>query len=189
MGKKNEKDVDKADDSMKQPKKMRNKMIALAVVGGIVAVIAFISYNLDNSTSSKAALIDEIECDAVEYGTFHVHAHLDVFVNGQPYIVPSQVGIIDGTCLYWLHTHNTSGIIHIEAPTTKQFTLGQFFDIWKSTGSVLPPTNGTPEIFVNGQKVNTGLMDTQLNAHDEISVVYGTEPTYIPKFYQFPEGL
>src|SRR5690242_9910791 len=116
MDKKNEKDVDKADDSMKQPKKMRNKMIALAVVGGIVAVIAFISYNLDNSTSSKAALIDGIECDAVEYGTFHVHAHLDVFVNGQPYIVPSQVGIIDGTCLYWLHTHNTSGIIHIEAP-------------------------------------------------------------------------
>ncbi len=188
MGKKIEKDREKTNNPVKQPKKIKNKMIALAIVGGIVVVIAFISYNLDNN-SSKAALIDGIECDAVEYGTFHVHAHLDVFVDGQSYTVPSQVGILDNTCLYWLHTHDTSGIIHIEAPSTRQFTLGQFFDIWKSTGSVLPPTNGSPEIFVNGQKVNTSLMDTQLNAHDEISVVYGTQPSFIPRFYQFPSGL
>jgi hypothetical protein len=29
-----------------------------------------------------------------------------------------------------IHTHDTSGIVHIESPTVRPFTLGQFFDVW-----------------------------------------------------------
>jgi len=39
-----------------------------------------------------------------------------------------DVGIYD--CLYWLHTHVADGIIHIETPGERSFTLGEFFDIW-----------------------------------------------------------
>jgi hypothetical protein len=40
------------------------------------------------------------------------------------YIIPEK-------CIYWLHTHDETGIIHIESPIKKDFILGQFFDLWK----------------------------------------------------------
>jgi hypothetical protein len=63
-------------------------------------------------------------------GGFHIHTHLDIFINGNHYTVPSQIGIKpDDRCLYWLHTHDDNGVIHIEAPEKRDFTLGKFFDI------------------------------------------------------------
>ncbi len=49
--------------------------------------------------------------------------HIDTFINGQRYTVPSQIGIIPERCIYWLHTHDDSGIIHIESPVVKNYTL------------------------------------------------------------------
>lgn len=170
-----------------KPNKYMKKFIALGIVAAIVAIIAVVSYNLDKTTYNGVELIDGIECDTIEYGTFHVHAHLDVTVDGAPYTVPSQIGIVNSACLYWLHTHSTDGIIHIEAPSTKQFTLGQFFDIWRSTGSVKPPT-GNMTIFVNGKEVNDNINNVPLNAHDEIVVAYGKLPQFVRPTYDF-QGL
>jgi hypothetical protein len=159
----------------------------IGIIAAIIAGVAYVGYRMDQAPTSAAAVIDGVECNTQEYSVFHIHAHLDVFVDGQPYTIPAQIGINDNTCLYWLHTHATDGVIHIEAPQTKNFTLGQFVDIWKNTGS-RPPPSGNPSIFVNGQPVSGGLSDVQLNAHDEITLVYGTSPSVIPSFYQFPEG-
>ena len=169
--------------------KHRNKIIAILVISAIIASIAIISYKLDNTTTSSVSTVDSIGCDTMEYSVFHVHAHLDVFVNGQPIMVPASIGIVDNTCLYWLHTHKTDGIMHIESPKPRDFSLGEFLDIWKATNTGLPPTNKSPIIYVNGQVVTTSLKDTMLNAHDEIVLVYGNPPSNIPRFYQFPEGL
>lgn len=168
--------------------KHKNKLIAIAVIAAIVAGVAFYLHKADNTVVSTFSLIDGIPCETQEYGTFHIHAHLDVFVDGHAYPVPALVGIEDNTCLYWLHTHNTDGIMHIEAPQTQDFTLGQFLDVWKSTGSTAPPS-GDPIIYVNGQVVSTTLAATKLNAHDEVVLVYGNPPPNIPSFYQFPEGV
>lgn len=172
-----------------QSNKHRNKIIAIAITSVIIAGVAIVSYKLDNTTTSSIQTIDSIGCDSMEYSVFHIHAHLDIFVNGQPIIVPASIGIKDNTCLYWLHTHKSDGIIHIEAPKPRDFSLGEFLDIWKSTSTGLPPTNENPVIYVNGQAVTTGLKDTVLNAHDEIVLAYGNPPSSIQQFYQFPEGL
>ncbi len=132
--------------------------------------------------------IDGIACETKEYSTFHIHAHLDIFVDGHSLAVPTSIGIEDNTCLYWLHTHTGDGIMHIESPKAQDFTLSQFLDIWRSTGSN-PPPSGEPIIYINGQVVSTTLANTKLDAHDEIVLVYGNPPTNIPSFYQFPEGL
>ena len=177
----------KKHDVEKQPSKSKNKIIAIVIIVAIVATLAFVSYRLDNTKAGNFQLVDGIECDTTEYTVFHVHAHLDIFDNGHPVTLPAFIGIQGNTCLYWLHTHTTDGIIHIESPKERGFTLGQFFDIWKSTSTGLPP-NEEPVIYVNGKVVTTSLKDTPLNAHDEISLVYGNPPTNIPAFYQFPEG-
>jgi len=187
MGKNKDESSNKKHVSAKQPSKVTNKIIAVVVIAAIVAILVIVLPKLDNTKASNFPLVDGIECDTTEYTVFHVHAHLDIFVNGHPITVPAFVGIESNTCLYWLHTHTPDGVIHIESPQERGFTLGQFFAIWQSTSTGLPP-NEEPIIYVNGQVVTTNLKDTPLHAHDEIVLVYGSPPANIPAFYQFPEG-
>jgi hypothetical protein len=149
------------------------------------------------SGSNAAALtIDGIQCNNNEQLAFHHHAHLDIFINGQPFTIPSQIGITD-QCFYWLHTHDQSGVIHIESPVVKNYTLGQFFDIWNKKfnnnqlfGNVVDGKNNL-SVYVNGSKVNPTVdyRDIKLNEHDEIAIVYGNPPSNIPSKYNFAQGL
>src|SRR5581483_8345176 len=67
-----------------------------------------------------------------EEGTvLHIHQHLDLFIDGQSVPVPSGIGIQEAQgFISPIHTHDLSGIIHVESPFAADFTLGQFFDIW-----------------------------------------------------------
>lgn len=61
----------------------------------------------------------------------HVHTHLTVLDGDTPVTVPANVGHSDRERFAaQLHTHDTSGILHVESPTRETFTLGQFFDEW-----------------------------------------------------------
>ncbi|WIB78991.1 hypothetical protein DEJ28_07800 [Curtobacterium sp. MCPF17_002] len=61
----------------------------------------------------------------------HVHTHLTVLDGATPVTVPANVGHSDRLRFAaQLHTHDTSGILHVESPTRRAFTLGQFFDEW-----------------------------------------------------------
>ncbi len=172
----------------KRPSKNKNKFIIIGIIAVIIAGAAYFLQKSDNTVDPTYAAVDGIPCETQEYSTFHIHAHLDVFVNGQHVTVPKYVGIMDNSCLYWLHTHDDSGIMHIESTQQQNFTLSQFIDMWRATNTGVPP-NDEPIIFINGQEVSTKLADTELNAHDEVTIVYGQTPPNIPSFYQFPEGL
>ena len=176
----------------------------------VVAALALdISFSVGESVLSSPSLsslttnlipVDGIKCDEVEFTKFHIHAHLDIFVDGKPFTVPSQIGIdSEGRCLYWLHTHDDSGIIHIESPTDREFTIGNFIEIWKRTlgttvlfDSDLNETNSVVNAYVNGVEVpsNTDLTNIGINAYDEIALVIGPiQADNIPSEYQFEEGL
>jgi hypothetical protein len=150
-----------------------------------------------NSNPQSSLTIDGIQCNSMEQLQYHIHAHLDVYVNGHSIYIPPQIGIIDDKCIYWLHTHDSTGIIHIESPIKKDYALGQFFQIWKSklgnSSSFEEVLGGkqVPTVYVNGNKVpsNINYKDVKLNAHDEIALVYGNPPKSIPSKYSFPEGL
>jgi hypothetical protein len=186
--------------AVNQRKTKRLIVIGLIVVAISIGIsLAVTSYKLLPSSSS-ALSVDGIQCNASEQLLFHIHAHLNVFVNGQLTYIPPQIGIIPDKCIYWLHTHDGSGIIHIESPIKRDFTLGQFFDLWKSKLNNPKVFNNTfnktdnsnmPQIFINGNKLpnGTNYRDIKLHAHDEIALIYGTPPTDIPSKYDFQEGL
>jgi hypothetical protein len=153
-----------------------------------------------SSLTTNLIPVDGIKCDEVEFTKFHIHAHLDIFVDGKPFTVPSQIGIDpEGRCLYWLHTHDDSEIIHIESPTDREFTIENFIEIWKRTlgttvlfDSDLNETNRVVNAYVNGVEVpsNTDFTNIGINAYDEIALVFGPiQADNIPSEYQFEEGL
>lgn len=120
------------------------------------------------STEATGQTIDGIGCTAGEQVAYHVHMHLAVYVNGVLRPIPAGVGLVspvaeqtpDGPfysatrCYYWLHVHSQDGIIHIESPGVRKYTLGQFFAIWRQPlGSrQVGPVRGKVTVFVNGRR-------------------------------------
>jgi hypothetical protein len=172
--------------------------VLIAITVGLITSYATIPKSLSESeskTSSSALVINGIQCNTEEQLLFHRHAHLDIFVNGSHTYIPPQIGVIPDRCIYWLHTHDETGIIHIESPVKRDFTLGQFFDMWRSklanSSAFVNTLKNVPTIYINGSKqpAGTNYNSIKLNAHDEIALVYGLPPTSIPSRYDFPKGL
>jgi hypothetical protein len=121
----------------------------------------------------------------------HIHQHLDIFVNGKRMPVPANIGIYDNEFLTELHTHDPSGIMHLESPVAEHFTLGQFFGVWGVRlnadcvgGYCRQVTPWT--VYVNGQPYSGDPARLDLKSHQEIAFVIGTPPKQIPRSYKFP---
>jgi hypothetical protein len=142
---------------------------------------------------------------------FHVHAHLDVFVDGRSVVVPAGIGInitdpavrhgvwngeptyggIAGCaqpCISPLHTHYVSGVIHTESATSTPNRLGQFFTEWDVTltatcvGQYCVPA--TPvAVYVDGKRFAGNPADIPLTDRKEIAVIIGSAPTAIPSSF------
>jgi len=160
----------------------------------------------------KAGLVPETH----EFLKYHVHSHLDIFVNGTPVVVPAGIGIdianpavhsgtaTDGSpayggidppcaepCISPLHTHYEDGILHTESKTAKPNTLGQFFVEWDVR--LTPSCVGsfckpkTPiAIYVDGDRYTGDPRAIGLENLREIAVVIGSPPASIPS--KFPSG-
>ena len=123
----------------------------------------------------------------------HIHQHLDLFVDGRKVTVPANVGIDpSGAFISDLHTHDTTGIVHVESPTEQQFTLGQFFAVWAvplSATQIGSLKGERVRTWVDGKPVNADPTRIILAAHQEIVLAYGAAPKTVPSKYDFPEGL
>ncbi len=155
--------------------------------------------------SSSGALpdINGISCDTLEATVVHIHVHLAIFVNGEEQQIPLGIGIgqpwqvsdsdegpfvDDGSCFYWIHTHTEDGIVHIESPTRRRFTLGDFFAIWQQplSSTQVGPAQGPVIVYVNGQRSSTDPSEIPLLSHERIQLdVGGGVPPYQ---FDFPAG-
>ncbi len=155
-------------------------------------------------TAATGQPVDGISCQTAEQTLFHIHAHLTIFVNGSARQVPAAIGIPGaqatdtpqgpfietGTCFYWLHTHAADGILHIESPVQRTYTLGNFFDIWGQplgTDRVGPATGHVVAIY-NGQVYQGNPRDIPLTAHAQIQLQVGTR-LVAPEQISWPSGL
>ncbi len=158
------------------------------------------------STATKATgkTVDGISCDTTEQLVYHIHAHLTVFVNGAARQVPAAIGIpgaqaentptgpfiANGSCFYWLHTHAADGIIHIESPVHRTYTLGDFFDIWGQPlgPDQVGPARGPVTALYNHQVYRGNPRDIPLEKHAQIQLEVG-KPLVSPASITFPSGL
>jgi hypothetical protein len=141
------------------------------------------------ASTTQTGQVDGISCAPVEQLAYHIHAHLAVFKNGQAYSLPAGVGIpgsqpeqtqygpvaAGGECYYWLHTHTNDGVIHIESPTQKIYTLGNFFDEWHQplSPNQVASLHGPVTAFVNGKPWKKSPRDIPLLPHADIQLEIG----------------
>jgi hypothetical protein len=166
------------------------------VDGGAVGTAHFKPANTPAGGSGQP--VDGVTCLSQEGQALHIHSHLALFDNGKQIQIPRLIGFTaspalpGGGCLYWIHTHDTSGIIHVETPEVQapgggRYTLGMFFDIW---GEPLGPDGvagfkGPITAYVNGEKYDGDLHAIPLMSHQEITLEVGT-PVVPPPNYAFP---
>jgi hypothetical protein len=143
---------------------------------------------------------------------YHVHAHLDVFVNGTRTEVPAGIGIdtsnpavksfnLDGGKVGWglesacatpcispLHTHDPSGIVHTESATPTPNVLGQFFTQWdvaldaNCVGGYCKPAAAIT-VYIDGAASTGDPTKIELADGREIAIVIGTPPAIIPSTF------
>ncbi len=179
-------------------RKKRN-LLALSGAAAAVAVVAvaLILISPKGPQTASALMVDGIPCDSLEHTDYHVHSHLDIFINGQAQQLPGYIGIEgQSNCLFWLHTHSSDGIIHIESPHNTIISLGQLFDIWQKTATdvtqfpkPISSDNGQPLVYINGQKVATSdYRNVTIYPNTEIALVYGQPPSTIPASFAFGQS-
>ena len=157
-----------------------------------------------------------LEPETQEFLDYHVHSHLDVFVNGSPVEVPAGIGIniadpavhtgpsdlgptyggidppCEQPCISPLHTHDATGTLHTESAADQPNTLGQFFTEWGVTltdqcvGGYCSP-DASIQVFVDGETFSGNPADIELADQLEIAIVIGTPPEEIPS--EVPEGF
>ena len=162
------------------------------------SLLATTAHQSDGSTVD--GVVGSNEMENLKY---HIHAHLAIYVNGVQKNIPYGIGIIPpysldtssgspfvsgGSAYYYLHTHDETGIIHIESPNSHIYTLGNFFDVWKQplSSTQVGPDKGKVTVYVNG-KVFTGNPTTiTLSEYKDIQLDVGTNVPF--KSFSWPSG-
>lgn len=144
---------------------------------------------------------------------FHVHAHLDVFFNGQSITVPAGIGInisdpgvqtgeflgapayggirqCGQPCISPLHTHDVTGVLHTESFDPTPNRLGEFFTEWgvrldqNCVGDYCKPDVNV-QVYVDGELYDGNPAAIELTDKKEFAVVIGTPPAEIPAVFDF----
>ena len=142
------------------------------------------------STTTPGGTVDGIQCAPIEQLAYHIHAHLQVYVDGQPRALPGAIGLlgpqaqqtVNGPfygatqCYYWLHTHTNDGIIHIESPTARTDTLGNFFNEWRQPLSAdqVAGAKGPVTAFLNSRRWTKSPRALPLRPHAVIQLDVGS---------------
>jgi hypothetical protein len=123
--------------------------IALAASGIITILLLFQTYWSGGSQNTSVPNQDQTgfqleEIHASPSLVMHIHSHLSLVRGGETVIVPEEIGISpdlwkdhsldeygpSSGVLAPMHTHDSSGTIHIESTVNREYTLGEFLRIW-----------------------------------------------------------
>jgi hypothetical protein len=204
----------------------KNKAKVWGSIGGVVVVIVFLFLLGHYSAQPPKIITDPIQLTGIQVGdapwppelaylrgrliaiglpalpqegnALHIHQHLDIFIDGKPVAVPAGIGINKiANFISPIHVHDTSGIVHVESPVVRTFTLGLFFDIWgvrftsQCIGGYCTTGDKTLKVYVDGTLYNGDPRQLPLASHQEIVITYGTDaalPQPIPASFTFPTG-
>ena len=167
----------------------------------------------DTPIGGHGKMIDrKIPCLPVMGNGYHIHIFLGIVYNGTLMAIPDAIGMVKpgpavngfvntAQCFYEVHTHDSSGIIHMEVKRTVPisatvFKLRNVLDVWGISRSATNFGNfqGPVHVFigtvplkqtvVSSYSAYTGsLDDLPLYSHEVVWIEIGTQyyaPTQLP---------
>jgi hypothetical protein len=115
---------------------------------------------------------------------FHIHAQLRVYADGLLVPVPDHIGLDQSKGIAAaVHTHDRSGVIHLEADKPFTATLGDVFYLWglrlaaNELGALRNSGTERVRVYVNGRAVADPAAHV-LRKDDNIVVAYGRPGTF-----------
>jgi hypothetical protein len=192
-------------------RRLRLALVFALVLGAVTASTALSSSSLPGLMTNKGpwgpndgptlkARLKILGLDALPREALKVHFHqrMAMLVNGKFVYIPPGIGIdAKAKFITEIHTHDESGIIHVEAPKARTFTLGEFFGVWglrftsRCLGGFCNKGDKHVMVWTNGKRVTGDPRKVVLTPHLSIVVAYGTKksvPKPIPKHFPFPQG-
>jgi hypothetical protein len=151
--------------------------IVVAIIGGAIFLISTSSKPNELQTERTTREV-ALTCDPEMAQGFHIHPILKIVADGEPIEVPANIGV-RSNCMTVLHTHTPDGVIHVESPERRDFTLGDFFAVWEQPFnkdevlSYKADTTHEVRVTVNGVEVGT-YENTVLRDADQIEISFGS---------------
>ena len=141
---------------------MKNTLVGLLAASLLVAACSGTDKDgvpVTNPVGGFGENVGAVSCDSGGHdAAYHIHSQLTIKLpDGSTAEVPPNIGI-NQNCMYWLHTHEPDGKLHVEAPDETLATLADFLEIWRrSTNPTIPNAvnAGLAEIRVMGALVQS----------------------------------
>ena len=150
---------------------------------GVVIAVSFIIITFVNSEMGIGQSGAQMDPMAI-----HLHPELNIAMDNKSLTVPSNIGINSSlwsdhsldkygmqampemgmSSMAPLHTHDDSGIIHVESSINRNYTLGEFLNVWglklddkivKATVDNKSITNLENIALRDGEKINLDIKD------------------------------
>ena len=109
-------------------KRRQRALTTLAIVIVLIAVIVT-AVALFPRNTSLVPLPDYLS-HCVYGSVYHSHPNLTITINGVNFPFPPAPGTFDGGCPQPIHTHDATGVLHIETDQNRDYTLGDWFLLW-----------------------------------------------------------
>lgn len=133
--------------------------VVIALVGGSIGLLVWY-------IASRPPIP---ESDIISKNSLHWHPELAIYVKGEKQEIPTGIGL--GAVHQPIHTHDSTGVIHLEFPglvRKNDITLGQFFKNW---GKDMRSFDTNMKVTVNG-KENTEYENYLMQDQDKIEIRY-----------------
>jgi hypothetical protein len=168
---------------------LAHRLIALAALIAAAIVWYLLSGQPAAAEVPTGQPVDGIHCDAAEGVAMHIHPHLTILNHGKPVPIPEDVGRpLAAQCFYWLHTHTPDGIIHVESPHVREFTLGEFFAVWgqpltaHDVAGAQPRPGEKIRVYVDGEPYAGDPRKIEFAQHLDIAILVGPPYRVPPPF-------
>jgi hypothetical protein len=116
--------------------------------------------------------------------TFHIHAMLHIYVNGLLSPLPADIGLDPAKGVESsMHTHDSTGVIHMEAPHPFSYTLGDFFSVWgvklgpAQVGGLTGYGGDHLHFYLNGKPLSNPAA-LVLHKRDSVVIGYGADSSF-----------
>lgn len=110
-----------------QRKRRQRTITSIVIVAILVAIIVVAIFLIPRPPPNVVPLPNYLDHCVSGSLVYHSHPDLAVTVSGQAIVIPVT---FDASCAQPIHTHDSTGVLHVETDQNQNYTIGDWFLLW-----------------------------------------------------------